>query len=119
LNPVNPREHKIVHADVLAWLADCRNRFDLIFLDPPSFSNSKRMDGTLDIQRDHGNLVRDAMRVLAPGGALIFSNNLRSFKMDESVLEEFDVQDISRESVPTDFARNPKIHHCFEIRYFD
>ncbi|MDX1319410.1 MAG: bifunctional 23S rRNA (guanine(2069)-N(7))-methyltransferase RlmK/23S rRNA (guanine(2445)-N(2))-methyltransferase RlmL, partial [Oceanospirillum sp.] len=119
LNGFYGEEHEFIQADCKQWLQENSRLFDLIFMDPPTFSNSKRMKDVLDIQRDHGRMIRDAMRVLAPGGALIFSNNLRSFKMDESVLEEFDVQDISRESVPTDFARNPKIHHCFEIRYFD
>lgn len=119
LNGFYGEEHEFIQADCKQWLQENTRLFDLIFMDPPTFSNSKRMKDVLDIQRDHGRMIRDAMRVVAPGGALIFSNNLRSFKMDESILEEFDVQDISKESVPTDFARNQKIHQCYEIRYFD
>ncbi len=116
LNGLANGPHRVIRADVLAWLIECTQRFDLIFLDPPSFSNSKRMDETLDIQRDHPGLVRDAMRVLAPGGTLVFSNNLRSFKLDESLAEEFDVDDRSAWSIPRDFERNPKIHRCWFIR---
>lgn len=117
LNPVNPRDHRIVHADVLTWLADCRERYDLIFLDPPSFSNSKRMDATLDIQRDHGELIRNAMRVLSADGTLVFSNNLRTFRMDPSVLEEFEVEDRTGWSIPKDFERNQRIHGCWFLRH--
>ena len=78
-------------ADCVEWLQQASpwEKFGLIFLDPPSFSNSKRMDDTLDIQRDHAGLIRDAMRVLSPGGTLIFSNNLRSFRLDEALVAEF------------------------------
>lgn len=119
LNGFYDAEHEFIQADCTQWLQENTRIFDLIFMDPPTFSNSKRMKDVLDVQRDHARMIRHAMRVLAPGGALIFSNNLRSFKMDEGIMEQFDVQDISKESVPMDFARNPKIHHCFEIRYFD
>jgi 23S rRNA (guanine2445-N2)-methyltransferase / 23S rRNA (guanine2069-N7)-methyltransferase len=119
LNGFSGDEHEFIQADCMEWLSQNDRIFDLIFMDPPTFSNSKRMKDVLDIQRDHAKMIRHAMRVLAPGGALIFSNNLRSFKMDESVLERFDVADISKETIPLDFARNQKIHHCFEIRYFD
>lgn len=119
LNGFTGEEHEFIHGDCIQWLQENSRLFDLIFMDPPSFSNSKRMKGVLDIQRDHGKLIRNAMRVLAPGGALIFSNNLRTFKMDEDILEQFEVMDISKESVPMDFSRNMKIHQCYEIRYFD
>lgn len=119
LNGCGGAEHEFIQADCTQWLADNDRLFDLIFMDPPTFSNSKRMEGVFDVQRDHARMIRHAMRVLSPGGVLIFSNNLRSFKMDEGILEQYDVDDISKESIPTDFARNQRIHHCFEIRYFD
>lgn len=118
-NGFNGDEHEFIQADCTQWLQENTRLFDLIFMDPPSFSNSKRMKGILDIQKDHARMIRHAMRVLAPGGALIFSNNLRSFKMDEEILEQFDVMDISKESIPMDYSRNMKIHQCYEIRYFD
>jgi len=121
LNGIRGREHELVHADCLRWLqtqaeAKVPPRFDLIFLDPPTFSTSKRMQNTFDVQRDHVRILRWAVRLLAPGGLLLFSNNLRSFKLDLEALPELAIKDISRASVPPDFARDPKIHHCFEIR---
>ena len=76
-------------------------------MDPPSFSNSKKMSNTLDIQRDHARLIQGAMKLLAPNGLMYFSNNLRSFALDESIAEQYLVKDISKQSVPDDF-RNKK-----------
>lgn len=84
-------------------------------MDPPSFSNSKKMLDILDIQRDHKKLIDGAMKLLASDGILYFSNNLRSFVLDDSVSEQYAVKDISKQSVPDDF-RNKKIHQCWEIR---
>ena len=117
LNGLAADAHDFVQADCLQWLKDCNERFDLIFMDPPTFSNSKRMEGVLDIQRDHVTLIRDAMRCLNPGGKLIFSTNLRRFDMDKDALKEFDIKNVSSKSVPFDFARRPNIHHCFHISY--
>lgn len=120
LNGHRGRDHEFIQADCLAWLAAesarRRRQYDLIFLDPPSFSNSKRMERTFDVQRDHVTLLRQTAALLAPGGLLIFSNNLRRFRLDAEALPELDIRDISRETIPPDFARNPKIHHCFEVR---
>ena len=84
-------------------------------MDPPSFSNSKKMLDILDIQRDHKKLIDGAMNLLTSDGILYFSNNLRSFVLDDSVSEQYAVKDISKQSVPDDF-RNKKIHQCWEIR---
>jgi 23S rRNA (guanine2445-N2)-methyltransferase / 23S rRNA (guanine2069-N7)-methyltransferase len=92
-----------------------RDKFDVIFLDPPSFSNSKRMRDTLDIQRDHPALVNAAMRLLNPDGVLYFSTNFRQFKMDSQLEEKYAVIDISNQTIDQDFKRNPKIHRCFKI----
>jgi 23S rRNA (guanine2445-N2)-methyltransferase / 23S rRNA (guanine2069-N7)-methyltransferase len=89
--------------------------YDLIFLDPPSFSNSKGMEGTFDIQRDHVNILRRVSEMLAPQGVLIFSNNLRSFKMASDQLPGLKVVEISERTLPVDFARNPRIHNCWQI----
>ncbi|HEZ3875876.1 TPA: SAM-dependent methyltransferase, partial [Neisseria meningitidis] len=91
-------------------------RFDLIVMDPPSFSNSKKMSDILDIQRDHKKLIDGAVKLLASDGILYFSNNLRSFVLDDLVSEQYAVKDISKQSVPEDF-RNKKIHRCWEIRH--
>jgi 23S rRNA (guanine2445-N2)-methyltransferase / 23S rRNA (guanine2069-N7)-methyltransferase len=116
-NDLNPDEHSFVQADCLQWLKDDTGEYDLIFMDPPTFSNSKRMEGVLDIQRDHADLIRMAMDRLAPGGTLIFSNNLRKFRLDREALAEFVVRDVTGKSIPKDFERRQNIHVAFEITH--
>lgn len=119
LNGIDMERHKIVRADVFQYLQTAYGegrQFDLIVMDPPSFSNSKKMPGILDIQRDHQKLIDGAVNLLASDGILYFSNNLRSFVLDDSVSEQYAVKDISKQSVPEDF-RNKKIHRCWEIRH--
>ncbi len=118
LNGYSDARHHYIQADCLEWVKDVgkeKMRYGLIFLDPPSFSNSARMDATFDVQRDHAALLAATARLLAPGGVLIFSNNLRSFKMNHEVLPGLHIEDISRSTIPEDFARNPRIHHCWKI----
>ncbi|MFO1368430.1 MAG: bifunctional 23S rRNA (guanine(2069)-N(7))-methyltransferase RlmK/23S rRNA (guanine(2445)-N(2))-methyltransferase RlmL [Marinagarivorans sp.] len=115
LNKIYGNQHQLVQADCFKWLAQCREGFDLIILDPPSFSNSKRMEDVLDVQEDHLGLISRCMELLNPGGTLYFSTNLRSFKLDTEGLSAFKVADISAASIDPDFARNPKIHQCFRI----
>ena len=121
LNGIQGPVHELIQANCLDWLHQVRRRlrFDLIFLDPPSFSASKRMDGTLDIQRDHVELIDAATAILEPDGLLIFSNNLRRFRMDHDALADLEIIDISAETLPRDFARNPRIHNCWRIRRRD
>ena len=119
LNGIDEARHQIVRADVFQYLqaaAQAGKPFDLIVMDPPSFSNSKKMLDILDIQRDHQKLIDGAMALLASDGLLFFSNNLRSFALDEAVAQKYAVKDISKQSVPEDF-RNKKIHQCWEIRH--
>lgn len=119
LNGFTGAAHEFIRADCLEWLdqAAGRRRFGLIFLDPPSFSTSKRMSGTLDAQRDHVALIAGAARLLEPGGTLIFSSNLRRFRLDAPALAALGLaaEDISRATLPKDFARDPKVHHCWKI----
>lgn len=115
LNHLPLHQHQFIQADCLEWLSKCRERFDIIFLDPPSFSNSKRMTGVLDIQRDHIKLIEQAMRLLAAGGVLYFSTNFRQFKLSPMIQERYQVEDKSRETLDEDFKRNPKVHWCFRI----
>ncbi len=116
LNGFSGDNHRLLQADVLAWLEQpSREQFDLIVLDPPTFSNSKRMDGTLDIQRDHVMLLNRVLRLCAPGGMVYFSTNFRRFKLWEEELRASEIKDISKQTIPQDF-RNDKIHHCFKIR---
>ncbi|MGH8168903.1 MAG: bifunctional 23S rRNA (guanine(2069)-N(7))-methyltransferase RlmK/23S rRNA (guanine(2445)-N(2))-methyltransferase RlmL, partial [Steroidobacteraceae bacterium] len=112
-------QHELVQADCLEWLredARQRERYDLIFLDPPTFSNSKRMEGVLDIERDHAALIDACMRLLAPGGLLVFSTNAQRFRLDPALAQRHAVVDVSAATLPRDFERNPRIHRCFEIR---
>lgn len=112
--------HLLVQADCLRWLDEAHAggaRYDLVFLDPPTFSNSARMEGVLDTQRDHADLVRRSMRLLERDGLLVFSTNARRFELDEGLAREFEVADISAATLPFDYRRNPRIHRCFEIRH--
>ena len=109
-------KHDFVQEDCLAWLAEERvERYDLIFLDPPTFSNSKRMEREFDVQRDHAELTRAAVKLLAPGGLLLFSTNFRKFRLDAAALAGLTIRDITKATVPFDFSRDPKVHACFEI----
>jgi len=116
------KAHSFEHADVLKWLTQARRsrmRYDLVFVDPPTFSNSKAMGKkTWDVQRDHVDLLVAVSRLLAEGGQAIFSCNLRSFKPNVEELERLGVMidDISLDTIPVDFARTPKIHKCYRIR---
>ncbi len=117
LNGLDLAKHVLIRDDVFQYLEDAAfagKQFDLIVMDPPSFSNSKKMQDELDVQRDHVKLVDGAMRLLAPGGVLYFSNNLRSFELSPLLVQDYDVRDISKQSVPEDF-RNKKIHQCWRI----
>lgn len=119
LNGINTEAHQIVRADVFQYLenaAEAGKQFDLIVMDPPSFSNSKKMLDILDIQRDHVKLIDGAMKLLAPNGTLYFSNNLRGFVLDDTLGSRYKIQDRSKQSVPDDF-RNKKIHQCWRIRH--
>ncbi|BBL72277.1 bifunctional 23S rRNA (guanine(2069)-N(7))-methyltransferase RlmK/23S rRNA (guanine(2445)-N(2))-methyltransferase RlmL [Methylogaea oryzae] len=120
LNGLVGYQHELVQADCLAWLDQAARAggagYDLIFVDPPTFSNSKRMEGVFDVQRDHGVLIDGAMRLLTPGGLLVFSTNRRKFLLDERLSDQYRVEDITRQTIPMDFQRNPRIHVCWKIR---
>lgn len=119
LNGADASHHRVEQADCMAWLAGKPTndqRFDLIFMDPPTFSNSARMAGVLDIQKDHGRLIRQAMQRLTSEGLLIFSTNFRRFKLDESLDEEFAIEEVTRDTLDRDFQRNARIHRCWHIR---
>ena len=115
LNGFAGERHEFAQADCLEWLASENKRFDLIFLDPPTFSNSKRMDRIFDVQRDHVELLRTTASLLNKNGILIFSNNYRKFKMDIDYLTDLHIEDITQKTIPRDFERNPRIHNCWKI----
>ena len=131
LNEVNRQQHELVHADCHRWLteytesrsssrANSASRdhgadFDLIFLDPPTFSNSTSMEGDWDVQRDHLSMIDRCMAILKPGGTLVFSNNFRKFKLSQQVTDNYRVENRTRWSLQRDFSRNPRIHQCWFI----
>lgn len=115
LNSLDLSKHQFIQHDCMDWFRRTKDRFDVIFLDPPSFSNSKRMADTLDIQRDHEQLIRAAMHLLNPNGQLYFSTNFRQFKLSKHIGELYQVKDISAETLDEDFKRNKRIHQCFLI----
>jgi 23S rRNA (guanine2445-N2)-methyltransferase / 23S rRNA (guanine2069-N7)-methyltransferase len=119
LNALAAADHEFVQADCRQWLEDAARmprRFGLIFLDPPTFSNSKRMEGVLDIERDHPALIDAAARLLSPGGLLVFATNAQRFRLEEQLSERYDIHDVSAATLPKDFERNPRIHRCYEVR---
>lgn len=118
LNAIDAPRNRLIQADVLTWLNERRREhYGLIFLDPPTFSRSKRMEGILDTQRDHVTLIRNAVALLEPNGTLIFSTNYQRFKLDRETLRDLTVEDITRRTIPKDFERNPRIHQCFRITH--
>jgi len=115
LNDIFGENHEFIRANCIEWIKTQRKTYDLIFLDPPSFSNSKKMEDDFNIQDDHVDLIRQTMEALNPGGILIFSNNFRQFKLDEKNFKDYNVENITGETIPLDFKRNQKIHHCWKI----
>jgi 23S rRNA (guanine2445-N2)-methyltransferase / 23S rRNA (guanine2069-N7)-methyltransferase len=110
-------QHRLIQADAVRWLGSDRDLYDVVFLDPPTFSNSRRGGGLLfDVQRDHAPLIRDAVRRLAPRGVLIFSTNARRFRLDDAELPGLSIEDITRRTIPPDFIRSPRVHTCLSIR---
>jgi len=118
LNGFDTSNHELFRADCLQWLeehAALGPEFDLIFVDPPTFSNSKRMAGVLDVQRDHVGMIRRSMKLLRPSGRLLFSTNYTRFKLDTQSLSDLHIEDISAQTISKDFERHARIHRCFVI----
>jgi 23S rRNA (guanine2445-N2)-methyltransferase / 23S rRNA (guanine2069-N7)-methyltransferase len=117
LNGLDGARHRLERADCLEWLRSAGGeQYGLIFLDPPTFSNSKRMQGVLDIQRDHVELIEHCVRRLTPDGMLVFACNAQRFRLDEQVGQRRLVRDVSAATLPFDFGRNPRIHRCYQIQ---
>jgi len=115
LNGFAGAQHRLVQADALRWLEAEKNRYDVIFCDPPTFSNSARADD-FDIQREHVRLLRACVDRLTTEGVLYFSNNFRRFKLDAEAVAEFaQCEDISAQTIPPDFERNARIHRCWRL----
>lgn len=118
LNQIPLADHEFVNMNALEYLHKMQGqqRFDVIFLDPPTFSNSKKMEEVFEVEKDQDFLVEKAMSMLRPEGILYFSNNKRKFKLSENILQKYQIKDMTRESIPQDF-HDQKIHHCFEIKH--
>ncbi len=112
---MDERAHRVVRQDAVEFLQTHSALYDVIFVDPPTFSNSKRAED-FDVQRDHARLLELCGERLWPDGVIVFSNNFRRFKLDESALEKFHIKEITRETIPFDFERNPRIHRVWELR---
>lgn len=110
-------QHMFFASDCFEWLKEGHEQYDLIFIDPPTFSNSKKFYGTFDVQRDHISLIKRAMNRLHSEGTLYFSNNYRGFEMDEEIEAIFQVEEITSETIGLDFKRNQKIHRAWKIQH--
>ncbi|MCG8391637.1 MAG: bifunctional 23S rRNA (guanine(2069)-N(7))-methyltransferase RlmK/23S rRNA (guanine(2445)-N(2))-methyltransferase RlmL [Pseudomonadales bacterium] len=111
-------QHELVREDTMRWLDTCQEQFDLVFCDPPTFSNNKSRSDFV-VEEHHADLIRKIMRRLEPGGVLYFSCNFRRFQLDPSITKWYHVEDITRWSIPEDFRRNDKIHVCYAIRHVE
>ncbi|MEM6773023.1 MAG: class I SAM-dependent methyltransferase, partial [Bacteroidota bacterium] len=120
LNELDPEQHRFIKADVLQWLGEHKiPNYDLIVLDPPTFSNSKMMKNVLDTQRDHLRLINHALRLLKPGGKLFFSTNYRKFKFDEEgVVGAALIKEVTKQTLPPDF-RKRNLHRSWWIERSD
>ncbi len=119
LNGKKGRQHQFLQEDCLKWLSQAKGQYDLIFIDPPTFSNSKRMHDTFDVQRDHIQLMTALKGLLRTHGEIVFSNNKRHFKMDEAGLAQLGLsaQNITHKTIPLDYERNKQIHNCWIITH--
>lgn len=115
LNGIDYSQHQFIETDVMTWLRQCRDRFDVIFIDPPTFSNSKKMQDVFDVQRDHVELLTLAMRLLIPGGICYFSTNFRRFELDAEGMQYIQCREISPDTIGFDYKRNAKIHRCWQV----
>ncbi|MDF7671007.1 bifunctional 23S rRNA (guanine(2069)-N(7))-methyltransferase RlmK/23S rRNA (guanine(2445)-N(2))-methyltransferase RlmL [Orbaceae bacterium ESL0721] len=118
-NGLTSNKHRLIQADCLLYLEKADDQFDLIFIDPPTFSNSKRMQNTFDVQRDHLQLMANLKRLLRADGTIIFSNNKNGFKIDAAGMQKLGLtyREITEKTISFDFKRNRQIHCCFIIKH--
>lgn len=119
LNHLATDKAQFIQADCLAWLSQDQGLlFDLIYIDPPTFSNSKRMETSFDVKRDQVALLSNLTRHLKDGGDVIFCTNFRGFVFDESIKDYgFEIENISESTLPRDFSRDKKIHTCYRLKF--
>ncbi len=116
LNGLAEKNHRTEQMDCVKWLHSNTSMYDLILLDPPTFSNTKKEGLVFDVQKDHVELVHSAMSRLSSEGLLLFSTNYRQFKLEKDLEEQYDIVNITQQTIPFDYSRNKKIHLCWEIR---
>jgi 23S rRNA (guanine2445-N2)-methyltransferase / 23S rRNA (guanine2069-N7)-methyltransferase len=116
MNGFTGMNHFFYKEDCIDWLRSTHDVYDLIFCDPPTFSNSK-MRSMFDVDRDQRRLIHSTMRHLAQDGVLIFSTNYRKFSLDTEISEEYEVEEITPQTIGEDFIRNQKIHYCWTIKH--
>jgi 23S rRNA G2069 N7-methylase RlmK/C1962 C5-methylase RlmI len=114
LNAIPLKNNVIVREDCLKFLDEEEETYDIIVIDPPTISRSKKMDQMFDIQIDYVSLIKKALKLLNEGGVIFFSTNSRRFSFDEGQFPECSIQDISKKTIPIDF-HNQKIHRCWKI----
>jgi 23S rRNA (cytosine1962-C5)-methyltransferase len=113
--PIDSSKQHFVHADVLQWLDEVpAGSYDLVILDPPTFSNSKRMKDFLDIQRDHAELINKTLRAMTSGGTLYFSTNFRKFQLETDKIIATSIKDITKATTPFDF-QGKLFRWCYKI----
>lgn len=118
LNDLPLSKNDVIRADCLKFLDDeafTTKKYDIIVIDPPTISRSKKMDQMFDIQLDYIPIISQALRILAPEGTLFFSTNSRKFKFDASNFDDCTIEEITDKTIPIDF-HNQKIHRCWKIR---
>lgn len=119
VNGLTGQQHRLIQADCLSWLHNADEKFDVIFIDPPTFSNSKRMENSFDVQRDHLALMKDLKRILQRNGTVMFSNNKRGFQLDQAGLNALglEAKEITAQTQSQDFVRNRQIHNCWLVTH--
>jgi 23S rRNA (guanine2445-N2)-methyltransferase / 23S rRNA (guanine2069-N7)-methyltransferase len=115
LNGLFDDKHTFVRGEVRKWIGQEKEEYDLIFLDPPTFSRSKSFDGSFQVQRDHPELIQSVLELLSSDGVLYFSTNYRRFRLDDSSLDGFRIEDITQDTIPFDFRRNKRVHSVFKF----
>ncbi len=119
INGFSEKNHSFIHKDCLTWILESREKFDLIFLDPPTFSNSGSRDSPFDLQKDYAGLLESTLKLLSRNGVLVFSCNYRKFRPDFSIFKNYSIEDITSSTIPEDFKRNKRIHYCWIIRHIN
>lgn len=117
LNGYGGPYHQFIQADCVRWLDECKDKFDLIFLDPPTFSNTKKEKRVFDIQNDHVPLIKRAMKLLTKDGLLIFSTNFRKFVLQKDLQNIYNLEEVTQKTIPLDFKRKGSIHKSWKITH--